>query len=177
MTKSRSATAKTRLIASSLVGATVAVIVSLMHQWRFAPIGAWDSAAAIYLIWVWYDIWPMGSEQTKSHAKRENPGRTLAEVVLVASSVASLVAVGFLITQATNSSGPLTAFEIALGMLSVILSWAVVHTNYTLKYAKLFYGSPEGGIDFNEKAPPRYQDFAYLAFTLGMTFQVSDTNI
>jgi uncharacterized membrane protein len=41
----------------------------------------------------------------------------------------------------------------------------------------LYYGQPEGGINFNEQASPDYKDFAYLAFTLGMTFQVSDTDL
>ncbi len=54
----------------------------------------------------------------------------------------------------------------------------MVHTIFTLRYAALYYrtGTP-GGIDFNQVAPPRYRDFAYVAFTLGMTFQVSDTDI
>jgi uncharacterized membrane protein len=44
-----------------------------------------------------------------------------------------------------------------------------------LRYARLYYTEPQGGIDFNQDEPPAYRDFAYLAFTLGMTYQVSDT--
>jgi uncharacterized membrane protein len=58
----------------------------------------------------------------------------------------------------------------------VALSWAMVHTIFTLRYARDYYvGEPDGGVDFNDGARPRYSDFAYLAFTIGMTFQVSDT--
>ena len=177
MKKSRATTAKKRLLASGLVGLSVAAIAIFFKQWKFAPIGAWDSASIAYLVSVWISVWPMNAEQTKSHSKREDPGRTTADILLIVSSIASLIAVGFLITQATSSSGLLKFFEVSLGLLSVVISWAVVHTNYTLKYAVLYYGDTEGGIDFNEKAPPQYQDFAYLAFTLGMTFQVSDTDI
>jgi uncharacterized membrane protein len=46
-----------------------------------------------------------------------------------------------------------------------------------LRYAVLYYSGSIGGIDFNQKDPPRFADFAYLAFTLGMTYQVSDTNL
>jgi uncharacterized membrane protein len=46
-----------------------------------------------------------------------------------------------------------------------------------LRYARLYYTGADGGISFNEDDPPAYSDFAYLAFTIGMTFQVSDTNI
>jgi uncharacterized membrane protein len=54
---------------------------------------------------------------------------------------------------------------------SVVLSWTVVHN------ARLYYTGPNGGINFNQQAPPCYSDFAYLAFTIGMTFQVSDTDL
>jgi uncharacterized membrane protein len=47
-----------------------------------------------------------------------------------------------------------------------------------LRYARLYYRSGQiGGIDFNEEGPPDYLDFAYVAFTIGLTFQVSDTNL
>src|SRR5262249_3328367 len=46
-----------------------------------------------------------------------------------------------------------------------------------LRYARGYYSEPPGGIEFNESEPPTYLDFAYLSFTMGMTFQVSDTNI
>jgi len=64
-----------------------------------------------------------------------------------------------------------------LGVLSVAASWVIVHTVYTLRYAAEYYGDPIGGIDFNQKAAPDYGDFAYVGFTLGMTYQVSDTTI
>jgi uncharacterized membrane protein len=60
---------------------------------------------------------------------------------------------------------------------SVALSWTVVQTVFTSHYARLYYSDPVGGIDFNQQAPPRFSDFAYLAFTVGMTFQISDTNL
>jgi uncharacterized membrane protein len=60
---------------------------------------------------------------------------------------------------------------------TVALSWLVVHTTFTLRYAMLYYTGKDGGVEFNQATPPRYSDFAYLAFTIGMTFQVSDTDL
>ncbi len=62
-------------------------------------------------------------------------------------------------------------------MTSIVLSWAMVHTVFTTRYARLYYTGGDGGVDFNEDDPPRFSDFAYLSFTIGMTFQVSDTNL
>ena len=65
------------------------------------------------------------------------------------------------------------------GILTIALSWGVIHTVFALRYANLYYSDPEGGIDFKDKGTedPDYRDFAYTAFTIGMTFQVSDTDI
>jgi uncharacterized membrane protein len=52
-----------------------------------------------------------------------------------------------------------------------------VHTIFTLRYARLYYYGADGGIDFNQSEPPDYGDFAYVAFSIGMTFQVSDTSL
>jgi uncharacterized membrane protein len=51
-----------------------------------------------------------------------------------------------------------------------------VHTIYALRYALMYYTEPVGGIDF-KGYEPAYRDFAYLAFTVGMTFQVADTDL
>ena len=63
-----------------------------------------------------------------------------------------------------------------MALASVALAWSSIHTVYALRYARLYYSPPEGGIDFHDDAPS-YADFAYLALTIGMTFQVSDTNL
>jgi hypothetical protein len=54
-------------------------------------------------------------------------------------------------------------------------SWALVHTVYALRSGDLYYATPTGGIDFNDSGEPDDRDFAYLALTIGMTYQVSDT--
>jgi uncharacterized membrane protein len=67
--------------------------------------------------------------------------------------------------------------QTALAVGSVVVSWVLVHTLFTVRYARLYYLPPAGGIDFNDDEPPQYSDFAYIAFTIGMTFQVSDTDV
>jgi uncharacterized membrane protein len=165
------------LLVAVIAGMLAAMACLLLGAGKFAILTAWDITILVYGCWVWLVVWPMSAAETKSHAVMENPGRALADILLVTASVASLVAVTILITQSHNSSGVTKAIEITLGLLSVVLSWGMVHTTYMLKYARLYYGQPEGGVNFNEQDAPRYTDFAYLAFTLGMTFQVSDTNL
>ncbi len=62
-------------------------------------------------------------------------------------------------------------------LTTVVVSWVAVHTDFTLRYAHVYYSPPGGGIDFAGADTPDYRDFAYLAFTIGMTYQVSDTGL
>jgi uncharacterized membrane protein len=126
---------------------------------------------------MWSTVWHLDAERTARQAVAEDPGRAATDVLLLTASVASLVAVGLVIVRAGNSSGAAESLQAGLSLASVVLSWAVVHTVFMLRYASLYYSGPDGGVDFNQDAPPRYTDFAYLAFTIGMTFQVSDTEL
>lgn len=144
---------------------------------RSAPLIGWDVLALVFGGWTWAAVWPLGPSQTKDHSQEENPSRDLADTLLIGASVASLVAVGVVLFGASSESGSGRYWQAALAVLSVFISWTVVHTVFTLKYARLYYAGTPGGISFNEEDQPQYSDFAYLAFTIGMTFQVSDTDL
>jgi uncharacterized membrane protein len=96
---------------------------------------------------------------------------------LVGAALASLVGVAFALIKTRDESGAIVAVITVAGVLTVLLSWALVHTLFALRYAHLYYADGAGGIDFKTDDPPDFVDFAYMAFTVGMTFQVSDTDI
>jgi uncharacterized membrane protein len=162
---------------SAAAGLGAGVAVGAAAGWDLLPLVSWDSACVVYLGWVWGRIWPLDARETAAVSVPEDPTRTATDVVTLGAAVASLVAVGFVLGRASNSKGAEQVLLAALGVASVVLSWATVHTVYTLRYARLYYTGPDGGIDFNQRDRPRYSDFAYLAFTIGMTFQVSDTDL
>ena len=62
-------------------------------------------------------------------------------------------------------------------MVSVAASWVLIQLEYVLRYARMYYAEPVGGIDFNQQQDPEYTDFVYVSVGLGMTYQISDTNI
>ena len=95
---------------------------------------------------------------------------------MLGAAVASLAAVveGLLRAGTKDAVGVAT---VVLGVLVVILSWALVNTVFALKYARRYYSGGDGGIDFGQEEPPTYSDFAYVAFTVGMSFAVPDTQI
>jgi uncharacterized membrane protein len=119
----------------------------------------------------------MDKAQTALHAQAEDVSRSAADVTLLSASVASLIAVGYTLVEAGHKQGAEKDLLIALTIGGVTLAWATVHTIFALRYAHLYYRSPVGGIDFHDDDQPDYRDLAYVALTIGMTFQVSDTDL
>jgi uncharacterized membrane protein len=165
-------------VASMLgIGVAAAVLVGLLGGWIYAPAAGWIAAAVSYTGWVWLRIGRMDHTATRLHATREDPSRAVADVLLVVASLASLGVVAFVLIRAATASGLERGVLASLAIASVALSWTVIHTLFTLRYASLYYAGEPGGVDFNAGAAPDYGDFAYLSFTLGMTYQVSDTGL
>jgi uncharacterized membrane protein len=169
------ASAATRVSLAAVAGIGAGTLVALPGSWQIGTLVGWDVAAGMYVAWTWATIWRRDSAATARLALREDPGRATADVLLLIASVASVLAVALAITTGSSGGPGVRDARAALAVASVALSWTVVQTVFISHYARLYYSHPVGGIDFNQDAPPRYSDFAYLAFTIGMTFQVSDT--
>lgn len=140
-------------------------------------LAGWALLAVVDVAWVLAVVWRMDAAQTRAHALIEDPGRRVARVVAVLGSVASLGAVVVVLVQ-TRDADEATAFLLGgIAVVAVAASWALIQVDYLLRYAREYYGEPEGGIDFNQPEPPAYTDFAYFSLGLGMTYQVADTNV
>jgi len=165
-----------RLAVMLAVGVVAAIATGLLGEWAYAATVGWCFSSAVYSSWAWIYISKLDGDETKSHASQEELYRGYADALVLLLTVASLFSVIFVLVNAANTHGVAKALLAALTLLSVALSWILLHTLYTLRYAREYY-KVDGGVDFNQKALPRYTDFAYLAFTIGMTYQVSDTSI
>jgi uncharacterized membrane protein len=168
-------TGAVRILVSVALGVAVAVVVGNTAGWRYALAG-WIVTAGTYVVWTQFIVLGMDAEQTCRWATREDPTRWLADAVILSASVASLGGVGYVVA-AGSRAGHEAVVAAIFGILTVAASWVAVHTLFTVHYARLYYSDEPGGINFHDAEPPRFRDFAYLAFTVGMTYQVSDTEI
>ena len=168
--------ARNRVLVAFAAGVVAFGIAMTLTPWQTAALIGWNVAASVFIAWVWLSVGGMDGEATAKHAATEDVSRRTADLILILASVASLVGVGLSLLEAADKEGAAKALITALASASVILSWATVHTVFTLRYARLYYAGG-GGVDFHEDRSPTYGDFAYLAFTIGMTYQVSDTSI
>ena len=166
-----------RLVISLAVGAVAAVLAAWLGDWRYAPTIGWDASAVTFCAWTWLAIWGLSAEQTAAWATREDPVRAIRDIIVLTAAAGSLGALGLVVVYGHELTGLASGMLALLAVVSVAVSWFSVHTIFALRYATLYYLEPVGGINFNQSERPDYRDFAYVALTLGMTYQVSDTNL
>jgi uncharacterized membrane protein len=168
---------RARFAATYGVGVIGLLATGLSASWLYAPLVGWDASALVFIVTIWLTVAPMGAVPTAAHTAREDPGRAVSDVFTLVAAVASLAAVALILIRSGDTNRTERNLIAAFALASVALSWFALHTLFTLRYARLYYSTPLGGIDFNQDEQPSYLDFAYVAFTIGMCFQVSDTTL
>jgi uncharacterized membrane protein len=174
------APAMRRALTVLTAGLIVAAVLLPFVTWGLAVTGGWDAAALTFLLAAWPIIIRADSSRAALLAGREDQTEGSARTLLVGASVASLLGAGYALHLANRASDAPRALLIGAAVLTVVLSWTLINTVYTLRYADQYFRSKPGGIAFGtEDGPehPGYRDFAYVAFTIGMTYQVSDTTL
>jgi uncharacterized membrane protein len=161
---------RTRFIIAFVLGLGSTIIFSYFVETKLALILGWDAVALSLVSMIWYDFSGHDGESTEQIAHQDDMSKTFLDSVLTVGALASVAAVAYLLT-----SGDKSLTNVGIGLASIIITWACVHSIYTLRYAVAYYKGTNGGIDFGSNHSPNFMDFAYVAFTIGMTYQVSDT--
>jgi uncharacterized membrane protein len=168
---------KMRVATAVVIGAVAALVAAFLVPWQLTVLIGWDVTALVLLIWNWAGMALADGGTTQMAVGRTDDSRTASRLLVLAAAVASLVGVAMAVVKAKAVSGELAVVLNVGAIVTIALSWALVHTLYTAHYARLYYDHEAGGVDFKSTKDPDFRDFAYLAFTIGMTFQVSDTDI
>src|SRR5664279_364043 len=147
----------------------------------------WSSFSFASLILFWITILNAGFHEVKNIARRQDSSRTIVFIFVLVAAVIGLFAVIFLLKILPDRNAAGYWYHIGFSFISVVLSWTLIHTIFTFRYAHLYYTcrmeekgiekEREGGLQFPEEDSPDYLDFAYFSFVIGMTFQVSDVTI
>lgn len=175
--------ARHRLVGSLAVAAIVGFGLRGHVQLSTQTIATWDAFALSVLAFSWLAIATTPQKEIRVQVRRQDVAGTGIFLFVILAACAGLFAVVFLFHTNKGQAQPHLPSHIALSLLAVISSWAVVHTVFGLHYAHTFYGDSEdpkrhaGGLEFPNEPAPGYLDFAYFSFVIGMTFQVSDVQI
>jgi uncharacterized membrane protein len=177
--------AQHRLLIAVIVGAIVFTVAYPSLTPPELALTTWIGAALTIILLNWITILGTHPREVKKIAKLQDSSRALLFGFIITAAVVSLVAIIFLLKESKSLSEVQRNGHILLAIAAVFVSWWLVHTIFSLRYAHLYYdvdtddgGTRQGGgLDFPDTKEPDYLDFMYFGFVVGMTFQVSDVVI
>jgi uncharacterized membrane protein len=143
----------------------------------------WDIFSFSLLVLIWITFYTTPHRRIRKQAQRQDSTRGVIFIlVLVCTSISMLAVVLIIVTRTASDSSRSVLLPEAIACM--FLSWFLLHTIFAIRYAHMYYADHKikkdtyiGGLNFPEESHPDFVDFAYFAFTIGMTFQVSDTEI
>jgi len=137
---------------------------------------AWNGGALLFLTLVY--IWMIRLDAERIHARYREGDATAPVLLLVITiaALASLVAIVALLATVKNVSPAQRILHVSLATTTVVVSWVIVATMFTLHYANLYYSAKPDNppLRFPETAQPVFWDFIYFSFTIAAACQTSD---
>ncbi|MFI5771642.1 DUF1345 domain-containing protein [Streptomyces sp. NPDC051658] len=163
-----------RLVGAVIAGVVVGVVTAVPANGPLGILAGIAAAEMFFVLTGWIVLWPMDAATTHRNVRREEFRPVVEELVVVAASLCGLVGI---VVMLLAGHSDLSHAAAATALCGVFMAWASLHLMYATRYAYLYYLPTEGGIDFNSRDRPRYVDFLYFSYNLGMTYQVSDTGV
>ena len=171
--------ARPRLFVCAAVAAAVMTGLAFVAAWHLPArlLVGWDIGIALYLVLAFHMMTVSTIDEIRRRAAREDEGQAAILVLTVVAALASLAAIFALLSESARKGRP--AQSVILAIVTIVLSWALIHTIFALHYAHEFYDETAGGgLAFpGDEKEPDYWDFVYFSFIIGMTSQVSDVGI
>lgn len=137
---------------------------------------AWNGGALLFLTLVY--IWMIRLDAERIHARYREGDATAPVLLLVITiaALASLVAIVALLATVRNVSPAQRILHVSLATTTVVVSWVIVATMFTLHYANLYYSAKPDNppLRFPETPQPVFWDFIYFSFTIAAACQTSD---
>jgi uncharacterized membrane protein len=166
----------TRLWLGTIAG--VAIFVFSPGEWSLLArvLAAWNGGALLFLVLVY--LWMIRLDADRIHARYEegDPTALVLLLVVTTAALASLVAIVALLATVKHVSATQRIMHIGLATATVVESWVLVATMFTLHYAHLFYSAKRDNAPLRFPGTPRpvFGDFIYFSFTIAAACQTSD---
>ncbi|CAH1659365.1 conserved membrane hypothetical protein [Hyphomicrobiales bacterium] len=168
-----------RLLAALAAGAGLAALLPSDWRWATRFLVAWDAGAIFYLGLLGASMFTESVDEIRARAERQDEGAFAILIIACLAAGASLVAIVVQLTGIGAVPAAERGLHLALGGVTILCSWALLHAFFTLHYAGVYYrgGRKEPCLDFPGEADPDYVDFLYFAYTIGCTSQTSDVGV
>jgi uncharacterized membrane protein len=144
---------------------------------------AWDAGAIAYLAAAFWIMTGEGPAEIRKRAAGHDESAVVIPVIVAAAIGACFLAVAGVLSEAKTAVPDSKPLYLLLAGGTIVLSWFVMQTVFTIHYAHEFYApragreKPEGCLGFAGEEEPDYWDFLYFSSTIGATSQTSDTEV
>ncbi|MGH8228574.1 MAG: DUF1345 domain-containing protein [Steroidobacteraceae bacterium] len=165
-----------RILIAALAG--IAAYLAAPPAWSEVTrvLTGWNVSALLFLLLTYLFVTRLGAEQLRSRYEGEDPTAPVILLVVTVAALLSLVAIVELLSTLKHAMPIDQGAHLALATLTVVASWLLVPTMFTLHYADMFYSArPDSRpLSFPGTAEPAFWDFAYFSFTIAAACQTAD---
>ena len=175
-----------RLLTGIVIGVAVYLVLPRHHGPMIRAVLGWDAGVAALIAWIMAMMATSTHDHMRRRAARQDLGRWVILLAIVAGALVSMAAIAVIQKSLKAAQGEESALYLGLIVTTIVLSWSLVHTVFTLHYAHGYYGPTDdlddadglvGGLEFPSENQPDYWDFMYFSYVVGMTAQVSDVQV
>jgi uncharacterized membrane protein len=168
-----------RLLIALAAGAVLTLLLPGDWRWATRLLVAWDAGAILYLALLATTMFTETVDEIRARAEQQDEGAVAILVISCLAASASLAAIVVQLTGVGALPADQRGIHLALGGVTILCSWTLLHAFFTLHYAGIYYrgGRAEPCLDFPGKGEPNYVDFLYFSYTIGCTSQTSDIGV
>ena len=167
-----------KLLTSIIVG--VVLYLFLPVEWAFLArvLVSWNVGVTVFMVWVFLWMRNCSAEQLYMRYKEEDESAFVILVTVLFAALLSLVAIVALLSTVKQVAGLHRAMHVALSAATVVSSWLLVPTIFTLHYTDEFYSASDDDrpLLFPQTRRPVFWDFAYFSFTISAACQTADVS-
>ena len=167
----------TKLWVAVLVGVVIAV--ALPSRWMVISrvLTAWNGAMLVLVPLTYVRMRRLDAKQLRAHYAEEDPTGPVILIFVVAAALLSVAAIVALLATLKHAAPAERVAHTVLAIMTIVNSWLLVHTMFTLHYADIYYSVTEETpppLSFPETRHPLFWDFLYFSFTIGVACQTAD---
>lgn len=168
-----------RLLIALAAGAVLTLLLPGEWRWTTRLLVAWDAGAILYLGLLATTMFTETVDEIWARAEQQDEGAVAILVISCLAASASLAAIAVQLAGIGTIPAGERGIHLALGGVTILCSWTLLHAFFTLHYAGIYYrgGKAEPCLDFPGKGDPDYVDFLYFSYTIGCTSQTSDVGV
>ena len=139
---------------------------------------AWDCGVTFFLVAIYLWMRRFTPKEICSHYIEEDPSAPVILAVITAAALLSLIAIVQPLVTLRHATYDQRVWGFALAAITLIDSWLLVPTMFTMHYADMFYSATAENrpLQFPRTEMPAFWDFAYFSFTIAAACQTADVS-